>query len=142
MGAEARIFGDFLKSRGLKRTSQRQLVLKEVFSSHGHFEVEELLVRIRASDRRVSRASLYRTLKLLVESGLLREMRLEEKHGHYEHTFGHQHHDHLLCIKCGKLIEFRSPSIEKSQQDVSRRHGFSVTGHRMQIMGYCRRCRV
>ena len=141
MGAETGVFREYLKRNKLRWTPGRQLILKEVFATHRHFEVDELLGRLRKRDRRISRATLYRTLKLLVDSRLLRRDTLEEEHGHYEHVYGHEHHDHLLCLKCGRITEFKNVSIEHSQEEVSRKHGFKVTGHRLQITGYCRRCK-
>jgi len=132
---------DYLKSKGLKFTPERQLILKEVFSIHRHFEVDDLFIRMRRRDKRISRSTLYRTLRLLVECGLLREVLFEERHSHYEHILGHEHHDHLLCLGCGQVIEFSNSSIEKLQNKVCGEYKFQPQGHRLQITGYCRKCR-
>ena len=132
---------DYLRPKGLKFTPERQLILKEVFSTHRHFEVDDLFVRIRRRDKRISRSTLYRTLRLLVECGLLREVLFGERHSHYEHVLGHEHHDHLLCLRCGRVIEFSNGSIENLQERVCREHEFQPRGHQLQIRGYCRKCR-
>ncbi|MBT9132060.1 transcriptional repressor [candidate division NPL-UPA2 bacterium Unc8] len=131
---------DYLRVNGLKFTPQRQLILKEAFSTHRHFEVDDLFIRIRRQDKQIARSTIYRTLRLLLECGLLREVFFEEKHSHYEHILGHEHHDHLLCLKCKRVIEFSNGSIENLQEKVCREHEFQFKGHRLQIMGYCSRC--
>lgn len=132
---------DYLRPKGLKFTPERQLILKEVFSTHRHFEVDDLFVRMRRRDKRISCSTIYRTLRLLVECGLLREVIFGERHSHYEHVLGHEHHDHLLCLGCKRVIEFRNSSIESLQERVCREHEFQPRGHRLQITGYCRKCR-
>ena len=131
---------DHLRAKGLKFTPERRLVLREVFSIHRHFEVDDLFVRMRRRDRRISRSTIYRTLKLLVECGLLREVLFGERHSHYEHVLGHKHHDHLLCLRCGRVIEFSNDSIESLQERVCQEHQFRALGHRLQITGYCWKC--
>ncbi|RKY29980.1 MAG: transcriptional repressor [Candidatus Omnitrophota bacterium] len=133
-------FRDHLKKKGLKFTSERKLILKEVFSSHKHFDVEELFGRLRKKDRAISRATIYRTLPLLIESGLIREALRCRDRFYYEHVFGHPHHDHLLCIGCGKVIEFRDERLEKLQNEVCKKYGFELIEHRLGIKGYCKKC--
>ncbi len=132
---------NYLRAKGLKFTPERQLILREVFSTHRHFEVDDLFIRIRHRDKRISRSTLYRTLRIMVECGLLREVIFGERHSHYEHVLGHEHHDHLLCLGCGQVIEFSNASIEDLQEKVCREHEFQAKGHRLQITGYCRKCR-
>ncbi len=133
--------GNYLRSKGLKFTPERRLILREVFSTHRHFEVDDLFIRIRRRDKRISRSTLYRTLRIMVECGLLREVLFGERHSHYEHVLGHEHHDHLLCLGCGRVIEFSNDSIENLQEKVCKKHEFLAKGHRLQITGYCRKCR-
>ena len=134
-------FALYLRERGLKFTSQRRAILGQVFRDHRHFEAEELLDRMRAKGMKASKATLYRTLALLVEARLLRQEVFGERHSHYEHIYGHQHHDHLLCLRCGALEEFRNDDIERLQALICRQHHFTLTGHRMEIHGYCKNCR-
>jgi Fur family ferric uptake transcriptional regulator len=133
-------FRDYLKKKGLKFTPERELILKEVFSLHKHFDVEALFGILRKKDRTISRATIYRTLPLLIESGLIREALRCRDRVYYELIFGHPHHDHLLCIGCGKVIEFRNERLEKLQKEVCKKYGFKPIEHRLGIKGYCKKC--
>lgn len=138
-GAEE-IFQDYIQSKGLKFTPERRSILNYVFKNHGHFEVEELLFEMKKNKVRVSKATIYRTVALLVKCGLLREVIFGEKHTHYEHVYGHEHHEHLVCVGCGKIIEFSDERIEKFQDEVCIRNKFKPESHRFQITGYCEDC--
>jgi len=130
-------FKTYLKSKKLKFTPEREAILKKVFSLHEHFDVEKLYEKL---DKRISRATIYRTLSLLVKSKLVEELfRCQDKIS-YEYIFGHKHHDHMLCIKCGKIIEFREEKIEKLQEAVCKKYGFTPVEHRLSIRGYCKEC--
>ncbi|HHT9119873.1 MAG TPA: Fur family transcriptional regulator [Candidatus Hypogeohydataceae bacterium YC41] len=133
-------FLEYLKSKGLRFTTERQVILNWVFKSHKHFEAEDLLMDIRQSGERVSKATIYRTLNLLVNCGLLREVIFGEKHSHYEHVHGDEHHDHLVCNGCGKIIEFTEEEIERLQDAVCLRYRFLPASHRLQIQGLCHGC--
>lgn len=137
---ERELFKEFLSRKGLKFTKEREAILTEVFSHHGHFNPEELLLRLKKKDLRVSKASIYRTLPLLLESGLIEQVEKNDKHAHYEHTFGHTHHDHLICMKCGTVIEVISPKLEAIQDELCRENIFSGIKHTLEIKGYCRNC--
>ncbi|MBM4043487.1 MAG: transcriptional repressor [Planctomycetes bacterium] len=133
-------FEQFLKRRGLKLTAEREAILARAFAKHRHFEAEDLLFEMRQGGSRVSKATIYRTLPLLVKCGLLREVIHGEKHAHYEHVFGHGHHDHMVCVQCGRVIEFSSQELERIQNRLCRRFGFEAESHRMQISGSCAKC--
>ena len=133
-------FKEFLSARGLKFTRERAQILDRIFSTHRHFEAEDLLMEMRARSARVSAATIYRTLALLVESGLLRQVITGEKHAHYEHVFGHAHHDHMTCTRCGEIVEFFDPEIERLQDKICEEKGFRAEGHRLQVIGLCARC--
>ena len=96
-------------------TPEREAILGQVFATHEHFEADDLLLRLKKKNIRISRATIYRTLELLVKSRLVRKVTFGENHTHYEHTFGHKHHDHLICVKCGNVLEFTNPNIEQSK---------------------------
>jgi Fur family ferric uptake transcriptional regulator len=134
-------FREFLRERGLRFTRERKAVLREVMAVHGHFEAYDIAARLRKKGKRVSQTSVYRTLPLLIESGIVRKTPCEDMKARFEHVFGHTHHDHLVCLRCGKVIEFRNDGIEKLQKDVARRKKFAMVGHRLIISGYCSRCR-
>jgi len=141
MRKEAEIFDGYLKTKKLNLTRERRLIMDEVFSRDGHLEADEVYFRLRKGNKDVSRATVYRTLGLLVDSGLVRKVYLGEDHIHYEHNFGHTHHDHLVCLKCGKVIEFSDKNIEKLQSSVCQENGFKELSHTVQIFGYCKGCR-
>jgi Fur family ferric uptake transcriptional regulator len=135
------IFRNFLAEKGLKLTKERTAVLKEVFSFHGHFEPEDLYFRIKDSGIKASRASVYRTLNLLVESALVEKVTRTGKGNVYEHTYGHRHHDHMICECCGEFIEFFSEKLENIQDEICRENGFSGLSHILEIRGHCHKCR-
>lgn len=138
---EEKKFKEYLKAKGLKLTPERQSILRQVFADHKHFEADELLVAMRQHSKKVSKATIYRTLFHLVKSGLLREVVFGEKHAHYEHVFGHEHHEHLVCLSCGKIIEFSSQKLEKLKDDLCRENKFKAKSHRLQIFGLCVDCK-
>jgi len=133
-------FKNYLSRRGLRFTPQRRAVLEEVFSIHEHFDAEDLYNRLRNNGSGVSRATVYRTLKHLEECKLVREVLRCQGRAHYEHILGHAHHDHLVCVKCGKVIEFSEPAIEAQQRKICKRHGFKPLEHRLGIQGICEEC--
>ncbi len=137
---EKETFREFLSRKGLKFTKERQRILAEVFSYHGHFDPEQILIGMRNKNIKVSKASIYRTLPLLLESGLIEQVERNDKHAHYEHTFGHGHHDHLICLKCGKVIEVFSPKLEALQEELCKEHKFDGIKHTLEIKGVCRNC--
>ena len=138
---EEKKFKDYLKSNGLKYTPERQIILRQVFSNHDHFEADDLLVSVRQHSKRVSKATIYRTLSHLIKSGLLREAMFREKHLHYEHIYKHKHHEHLICMSCNKIIEFSSNKLENIQNDICNEYKFKSLSHRLQIFGYCSKCK-
>lgn len=141
MDTEERAFEKYLRTQGLKFTPQRKLILKKVFAKHDHFEADDLVMDFRLEGKKLSRATVYRTLPLLVQCGLIREVQFGDNHAHYEHTLGHKHHDHLICIRCGKVVEFCDDSIEKLQENVCVKHSFQAESHSLEIKGYCHQCR-
>jgi Fur family ferric uptake transcriptional regulator len=137
---EQKVFRNFLKERGQKLTKEREAILKEIFSFHGHFEPETLYLKIRESGLKASRASVYRTLNLLYECGLIDRVRKTEHGTIYECTYGHGHHDHMLCVRCGKVIEFYSEDLERLQEELCKKQEFEGTNHTLEIRGYCKQC--
>lgn len=133
-------FQDFLKDQGLKLTSERIALVREIFSIHYHFEADELLGKMKEKDVKISRATVYRTLELLVKSGMVRRVHLGEDHYHYEHVTGNSHHDHLICTTCGGVIEFHDEELERLQMEICARKKFTPTFHNLQILGICDKC--
>ncbi len=134
-------FSGFLKGQGLKWTRSRQEVLEQALALEGHFEAEELAFHLREKGSRVSKATVYRTLPLLVRSGFLKEAIHGEKHQHYEHVHRAGRHDHLVCVKCGRIEEFEDGGLRKIEEKVCREHRFFPQKVVVEIFGTCAKCR-
>ena len=140
MKEEKEIFLNHLQKAGLKRTTQRELILEVFVRTEEHVSSERLYDLVRASDSSVGHTTVYRTLKLLTECGLAREVRFGDGRTHYEHNYKHEHHDHIICTQCGQIIEFFSPEIEAMQDEVAASYGFLVTQHSLRLFGLCADC--
>ena len=137
---ERESFLRFLRERGHRVTAERLTLFDEIFSQHGHIDAGELLAAMRQRGLKISRATVYRNLDLLVESGLARKQRLGRSRFLYEHVHGGQRHDHLVCTRCGRVVEFVSPGIAALQAEICRAHAFLPTIYHLQINSLCRRC--
>ena len=133
-------FRAYIKAQGLRKTPERETIIEEIFSIHDHFDVDELFLRLRNKKKRISKASLYRTIPLLIESGLIKEVFFDNGHLHYEQIYGHKHHCHLRCANCGKIVEFADDTVAKIQDRISKKYGFVITAHRFELIGYCPQC--
>ena len=139
--AKAR-FLDFLGRKRLRITAQRKVIIDTAFSTREHFTADQLLAWSRARDRSVSRATVYRTLPLLTESGLIREMDFGKDHKFYDPNYAeHPRHNHIICEDCEKIVEFESDKIEKLEDEISQKLGFDVNAHRLQITASCQELR-
>jgi Fur family ferric uptake transcriptional regulator len=134
------IFEAYLRSNGLKLTNQRKQIFEEVFGHHGHIDADGIAAKMHNLDKGASRATVYRTLDLLVESGLVKPVRLGTGQHYYEHVHSGEHHDHLVCTSCGKIFEFYSHELEKYQGSICDEMGFTPKRHTMIIYGTCRTC--
>jgi Fur family ferric uptake transcriptional regulator len=134
------LFIKYLKSEKLPFTPQRERVLDEVLRVDGHFGAEELCQRLGVGQDRVSRATVYRALELLVASGVVQKMRFGEDYYRFERTPVDRHHDHLVCGSCGRVIEFFNEKIEELQNDICKEVSFSPAGHSLVIFGLCKSC--
>lgn len=139
--SSAAALGAYLAQRGLKHSRQRERIAEVFFGLGGHVSVDELLVHARREDRRVSLATVYRTMKLLAESGLATAREFGDGQTRWEVAAGRAHHDHLICTRCGEIVEFANAEIESLQEAVARKHGFEVERHRLELYGRCARCR-
>ena len=136
-----RIFSEYLRRKGLRATHQRVEIFRHVASRKGHFTPEGLHRELTDRGVRVSRATVYRTLTHLLNARLLREAVNVDGEVRFEPARRQGHHDHLVCLSCGKVIEFASPGIESLQRKVCSRHHFDPIEHTLQIVGYCSECR-
>ena len=136
-----RRFEEFLRQRSLKLTAQRKRIFDRTFATHEHFSAEKLYGWLREEDGpRVSRATVYRTLELLVKGGFLGALETGQGELVYEHVLGHVHHDHMICTSCGRIEEFHDERIEELQRENSRKRGFELVSHDLRLRGYCRGC--
>jgi Fur family ferric uptake transcriptional regulator len=131
-----------LRNRGLRITSGRRVIIGQILAQQGHFDAEQLARGIRETGAKVSRATVYRTVSCLVEVGLLRRYDRGDGPAEYEPTLGREHHEHMICIGCGQVLEFVEDEIERLQDEVCRRHGFRPVRHTLQIHGLCAECAV
>lgn len=132
-------FREFLEIRGEKLTAPRRVLIRHIFDSHKHFDADELVAELRVMRSNVSRSTVYRTLRLLVESGLLREFRLANR-SVYEHDFGYPSHDHIHCTQCDAIVEFRNDQIRLIREQMALLHGFRAEAHRFVVEGVCQEC--
>ena len=134
-------FEDYLRSRALKMTPQRKRIFDKAFETHEHFSAEELYEWLRDEQGpKVSRATVYRTLDVLVKGGFIESLDAGRGGLVYEHVLGHHHHDHMICLECGKIDEFHDEVIEARQREAAARKGFQVVSHVHRLSGYCRTC--
>ncbi|HXY53129.1 MAG TPA: Fur family transcriptional regulator [Nitrospirota bacterium] len=131
---------EYLADQGLKSTSQRDTILHIFVDAGRHLSAEELYARVKKSHPGIGYATVYRTLKLLAEAGLAEECRFEDGFTRYEYKATDGHHDHLICTKCGQIIEFENERIEELQQDVARKNRFRVQSHKLELYGLCSDC--
>lgn len=133
-------FREYLRDRGLKYTRERQELLRGVLRMDEHFEAERLLLALREAGSRVGKATIYRTLPLLVASGVVKQVQLASDRVHYEHAEGPDPHDHMVCRRCGRIIEFDASEVVRLRGSIAARHHFHALSHRLQIVGLCEQC--
>jgi len=139
--AKKKLFRDFITEKGLKSTRQRDVILDAFLSSDRHLSIEELYLKLRSKHPNIGYATVYRTLKLFAESGIAREMQFGDGQTRYEHVSEGEHHDHLVCTRCGTILEFENEAIEKLQNEIAASHDFLIQTHKLEIYGLCAKCR-
>ncbi|MGD9807590.1 MAG: Fur family transcriptional regulator [Deferribacterales bacterium] len=135
-----KIFTEYLGKQKLRMTSQRELILKTLCKQKKHVTAEQLYEILKKTDKTIGHATVYRTLKLLTEAGIARELNFGEGSIRYEYDTGEEHHDHLVCVKCGENVEFFSEDIEKLQQYIADKYGYKLVDHSMNLYGTCPKC--
>lgn len=133
---------EFLITKGLRMTQERQYLVEEVFADHEHFDAEQIIQRMarRMDGKRVSRSTVYRALTLLEEAGMLRKIARQDGRDVYEHDYGYPRHDHMICRKCQKLIEFQNTRVRELVEQIASEHGFRLDRHRLEVYGLCADC--
>lgn len=130
----------YLKANKLRITPERFKLLDEVMKGSGHFDADELHSRLRSKGIKVSRATIYNTLDVFLECGLISKYRFGENHSRYEKAFGRPRHDHLICLSCGDIIEFVNEKLNKIQEEVCKEKNFKAQNATLQIFGICAKC--
>ena len=133
-------FKEALKKEGLKYTPQRTAVLEEIIKDKGHRESEEIYLALKKSGQHVSRATIYRTMDILVNNGFARKMNLGDGRARYESKVNSPHHDHLVCMDCGLIVEFMDQQIEDLQDKIAIQYNFQLKRHIHQLFGLCKKC--
>jgi Fur family ferric uptake transcriptional regulator len=141
MSGELGVFIDYLKKKALKLTDQRRIILDVFLKTERHLGMEDLYNIAKKKDSSIGQATVFRTLKLLCEADIAKEVDLGDGKTRYEHKYGHVHHDHLICLKCGRFIEAVDFKIEDLQDRLCKSHGFLPQYHKMEIFGICKKCR-
>lgn len=137
---EKQILLEHIQKKGLRKTSQRDLILEVFLKTEEHLSSEDLYWLVHKKYPDIGQTTVYRTLKLLTEAGLAREVRLGDGRTYYEHHFEHEHHDHMICTECGKVIEFFSAELEAMQDAMAEKFNFRPTHHSLRILGVCDDC--
>ena len=133
-------FKEALKKEGLKYTPQRTAVLEEIIKDKGHRESEEIYLALKKRGQHVSRATVYRTMDILVNNGFARKMNLGDGRARYESKVNSSHHDHLICMDCGLIVEFMDQQIEDLQDKIAIQYNFQLKRHIHQLFGLCKKC--
>lgn len=139
--SELQVFREYLQKNRLRYTQEREQIIKEIFATHDHFDVDALYLTIRQKGINISKASIYRLIPLLIDAGLIQDVFFEDGHMHYEHIYGHEHHCHLRCIECGKIEEFTDPRLNDIEGDLVERFGFKILDYKLNVKGLCPGCR-
>ncbi|MFZ5801449.1 MAG: Fur family transcriptional regulator [Candidatus Omnitrophota bacterium] len=141
MEKEIDIFHSFLKDKKRKLTRQRDKILKVFLGTEKHLSAEELHGLIKKKYPFIGYTTVYRTMRLISDAGLACEVDFNDGIKRLEHKFGHEHHDHLVCLKCGRFFEVVDKNIERLQEKLARRYHFKPASHKMEIFGFCAKCR-
>jgi Fur family transcriptional regulator, ferric uptake regulator len=138
--AQKEAFYDYLREKGLKRTQQRDTILQTFLKSEHHLNVDELIDLVRAIDPAIGHSTVYRTVNILLECGVAQEVRLGDDIRRIEPVRQDEHHDHLICVKCGRTMEFFDGSLEVAQILAASKQGFKPLTHTLKIYGLCPDC--
>ena len=138
--AKKKIFEDFIADKGLKSTRKRDSILEAFLAADRHLSIEELYLHLGDAHATIGYATVYRTLKLFAESGIAREFQFGDGQTRYEHVSEGEHHDHLVCVRCGAISEFTNDAVEAIQNEIAVSHSFVIQYHKMELYGLCAAC--
>ena len=134
-----KMFREFLEERNLPFSPGPEAICRAVFDLHSHFTIESLAEKLPGTQ---TPEEIHEILEQMISAGLIRKFMLDRERVYYEHIYGHVHHDHLVCVSCGKIVEFQSPGIERLQNEMARRNDFVLLRHTLRIEGLCAKCRA
>ncbi len=137
---EQTVFSSYITNNRFRNTKQRQKILQVFLETEEHLSAEDLYRLVHKKYPSIGYATIYRTLKLMSMCGLCRELKLQDGTTRYEHLYGHQHHDHLICTNCGKILEVFDEKIESLQEELAKKYGFHMEKHYMELYGICKEC--
>ncbi|MEE8300776.1 MAG: transcriptional repressor [Desulfatiglandales bacterium] len=135
------IFYRYLRDKAIRHSKQRDLILDVFLKTERHLAIPDLYSLVKRRYSNIGYATVYRTMKLICAAGLAEEVDFGDGITRFEHKYGHEHHDHVICIRCGKFVEAMNPAIERMQERLAQDHGFTYIRHRMQIFGICKGCK-
>jgi len=136
-----KIFKEYLYKRGLKLTLPRKIIIDYIFKTHDHFDADTIYTQIRSRHKNVSRATVYRTIPLLIDAGLIRQSFRHNGKDYYEHIYGHDNHLHFFCNNCHSVIEINSDKFEPVMEQLSKKINFQIKEYKIEILGLCKKCR-
>jgi Fur family ferric uptake transcriptional regulator len=132
------IFRNYLREKAHRQTPERFMVLEEIYSNSGHFDADDIYFKMKNTGSRVSRATVYNTLELLVECGLVQKQQFGQNQSFYERAYAYQQHDHIICRECGTVLEFCDPRIHEIKMMMEKIHDFDINSHSLHFYGTCK----
>lgn len=139
---EIEILREYVKKEHIRQSLPREQIIKIFLESEKHLSIIELHALVQKQFPKIGIATIYRTMKIASDAGLAREIDFGEGNMRYEHHYGHAHHDHLICIKCGEFKEIENSTIEKEQETVAKEYGYLLIRHRHMLYGVCPKCKI
>ena len=140
MGQEEKVLNKYLQEKGIRQSKQRSQVLEVFLNTERHLSANELYEITRKKYPKLGYATVFRAIKVISDAGLAEEIDFGDGIRRFEHKYGHEHHDHLICLDCGKFIEAADEKIEKLQVELAKKRGFKLLRHKMYFFGICKEC--
>ena len=140
MQSPDQVLNQYLREKGIRQSEQRAKVLEVFLNTERHLTANELYEILRKRYPKIGYATVYRAMKVITEAGIAEEIEFGDGAKRFEHKYGHEHHDHLICIECGKFVEAMNPQIEELQEKLANDHGFTLLRHKMHLFGICKKC--